>query len=443
MSFKKDFMWGAASAAAQVEGAYAEDGKGLNIWDVLYNGHVKHNDSPHIACDHYHHLEEDVKLMQEIGLKYYRFSISWPRVIPDGTGNVNHKGIEFYKKLIRLLKNASIEPLVTLYHWDLPYELYKQGGWQNKNSVDWFAEYTRVVIDNFSDEVRYWLTFNEPNCFIGLGYETGVHAPFLKDKDALYHCSKNVMMAHAKAVQVIRENAKLPPVIGFAPTGPIYLPQGQSQDEIEKARNLTFSNKVNGAFSVGWWIDPVILGKNPIGLEEYFQKPLFNDKELELVKTPLDFLGFNIYLGTGEQRTGQYYADNESVGCPRNSLGWPITPDCMYWAIKFLEDRYGLPLLITENGMCNLDFIMSDGKVHDPQRIDYIRKHLKAALKAVDEGYELLGYMYWSIMDNYEWAEGYDPRFGLIYVDYTTMKRTLKDSALWYKEVILNNGENL
>ncbi|MCR5537144.1 MAG: family 1 glycosylhydrolase [Succinivibrio sp.] len=438
--FKANFMWGAASAAAQVEGGYLEDGRGLSLWDVLYEGHTAHNESPHEACDHYHRMREDVALMAELGLKYYRFSISWSRVLPEGTGKVNQQGLQFYKDLVHELKAHGIEPLITLYHWDLPYELYKKGGWQNPESVDWFCAYTKTVIDALSDEVSLWLTFNEPNCFIGISYKDARHAPFLDDKAALIPCTRHVLLAHAKAVQLIRENAKLPPKIGFAPTGPVYKPADLSAAAIEEARRLTFSNTLQGPFSVGWWIDPVVLGQTPRDVEDYLCTTLFSPSELELLKQPLDFLGFNLYLAAGFDVEGSAYQSNEYQGCPRNSLGWPIDPDCMYWAIRFLQDRYKLPLLITENGMCNNDFVMLDGKVHDPQRIDYIHRHLLKAQQAVSEGYDLIGYMYWSIMDNYEWAEGYDPRFGLIYVDYRDQKRILKDSALWYSEVIKSNG---
>ena len=443
MAFKSDFIWGAASAAAQVEGAYNEDGKGLSIWDVLYDGHTKHNDSPHVACDHYHHLEEDVENMKKIGLKYYRFSVSWPRIMPEGTGSVNQKGLNFYRKLVDLLQKAGIEPMITLYHWDLPYELYKKGGWQNDESPEWFAQYVKVVVEALSDKVKYWMTINEPNCFIGISYFGATHAPFLHDKNALYPCTRNVLFAHAKAVKIIREYAKTTPIVGFAPTGPIFKPENDSEEAIRIAYEKTFSNDIKGPFSTGWWIDPVVLGKNPVGLEEYFGKPLFTYAELLEIKEPLDFLGFNIYITAGHKVGNEPYESNEYIGCPRNSLDWPIDPDCMYWAIRFLNERYKLPVLITENGMSNNDFVMLDGKVHDPQRIDYIHRHLLAAKKAADEGYKLLGYIYWSIMDNYEWAEGYDPRFGLIYVDYRTQKRILKDSAYWYRDVIASNGANL
>ena len=444
MSFKADFMWGAASAAAQIEGAYNEDGRKNSIWDVLYEGHTKHNDSPHVACDHYHRYKEDIALMKEMGLKYYRLSLSWSRLLPDGTGAINQKGIDFYNDLFLELKKAGIEPMVTIYHWDLPYELYRKGGWENDDSPLWFEEYTKLVVDKFSDKVKYWMTINEPNCFIGISYKDACHAPFLDDKNALISCTRNVLLAHARAVKVIRERAKITPVVGFAPTGPIYVPENKSKEAYEKAYALTFSNNIRGPFSIGWWVDPVILGKTPKDVEDYLGvKELFTSDELAFITQPLDFLGFNIYTPAGINKENSCYQTNEYEGCPRNTLGWVIDPNCMYYAIKFIQDRYTLPLLITENGYCGNDFVMLDGKVHDPQRIDYIQRHLLAAKKAVEEGYDLMGYLYWSVMDNYEWAEGYDPRFGLIYVDYRDQSRILKDSALWYKTVIETNGENL
>ena len=444
MSLKKDFIWGAASAAAQIEGAYNEDGRGLSIWDVLYDGNTKHNDSPHEACDHYHHFKEDVALMKEIGLKYYRLSISWSRLLPNGTGEVNQKGVDFYNRLFDELLAAGIEPIVTIYHWDLPYELYKKGGWQNDESPLWFEEYTKLVISKFSDRVRYWITLNEPNCFIGLGYKDNCHAPFLNDKNALIACTRNVCFAHAKAVKAIRENAKITPIVGYAPTGCFYLPENDSKVAYDKAYNLTFSNKIKGPFAMGWWCDPVILGKTPKDVEEYLNvEKLFSEDELEQIRQPLDFLGYNVYTPTGEDVEGSFYQSVDYPGRPRNTLFWPIEPDIMYYTIRFIQDRYNLPLLITENGYCGNDFVMLDGKVHDPQRIDYVHRHLLALKKAVSEGYNVIGYLYWSIMDNYEWSEGYDPRFGLIYVDYKDQRRILKDSAYWYKEVISTNGNNL
>ncbi|MGN0916577.1 MAG: glycoside hydrolase family 1 protein [Succinivibrio sp.] len=443
MTFRSDFLWGAASAAAQIEGAYDEDGRGLSIWDVLYDGHTKHNDSPHIACDHYHRMSSDVAMMKKLGLKAYRFSVSWSRILPDGTGRVNFKGIEFYKRLITELKKASIEPMITIYHWDLPYELYKKGGWMNSESVSWFEEYTKILVDNFSDEVRYWMTVNEPNCFIGISYKDKYHAPFLDDKNALYPCTRNVLLAHARAVEIVRERAKTAPQIGFAPTGPVYIPENMGEEALENARELTFSNSIRGPFSISWWIDPVVLGTVPSDVEEYLGKKLFTDSELDSLVKPLDFLGFNYYTPGSVNVKNSDYMSNEYIGCPRNSLGWPIDERGIYYSVKFLQDRYKLPILITENGYPGTDRIMLDGKIHDYERIDYVHRHLLAVKKAVEEGYDVRGYMYWSVMDNYEWAEGYDPRFGLIYVDYRNQERLFKDSAFWYADVIRNNGNNL
>lgn len=442
MGFSEDFLWGAASAAYQVEGAYNEDGKGLGIWDVLSEGHVVHNENGHMACDHYHRYKEDVALMKEMGLKTYRFSISWPRVLPEGSGKVNEKGIQFYRNLVDELKNAGIEPMITLFHWNLPYELHKKGGWQNPEIVEWFAEYTKVVIEALSDKVRYWMTFNEPQCFIGISYKRGIHAPFIDEPKALAGCTRNVLMAHGRAVQMIRKYAVLKPMIGMAPCGGISVPESNSTDDIETARKQSFTAK--DVFSIAWWCDAPILGTFPQeACDELGVDSLFDEEEMKLVCQPLDFFGFNVYQSMGWPLLKDGYSVNSYQGCPRTTMEWPVTPEVMYWLARFLTDRYKLPVLITENGMSNIDFVMLDGKVHDPQRIDFVHRYLLSLKKAVEEGYPVMGYTYWSIMDNFEWADGYDKRFGLIHVNYQTFERTLKDSAYWYAEVIRCNGENL
>lgn len=442
MDFPEQFLWGAASAAAQIEGGWDADGRGPSIWDVLYPGHTKRNEHPHTACDHYHRYKEDVALMKQMGLKTYRFSISWSRVLPQGTGPVNEAGLAFYKNLVHELRRAGIEPMVTLYHWDLPYALHLKGGWQNPESPDWFAAYTRVVVEALSGEVRYWLTLNEPNCFVGISYVGGEHAPFLHEPAALRPVTRNVLLAHGRAVQVIRQYAKQPPQIGYAPTGPVFAPKEETAEQIEAARAETFSSG-RGAFTIGWWCDPVLLGAVPADVERQVGENLFTDQEWATVRQPLDFLGFNVYHTQGSQPTGADYPANEWQGCPRTTMDWAITPECLYWSTRFLYERYGLPVLITENGMANNDFVMLDGHVHDPQRIDYIHRHLLSARRALQEGYPLIGYTYWSVMDNYEWAAGYDKRFGLVYIDYQTQARTLKDSAIWYAETIRTGGSKL
>lgn len=439
MGFQKNFLWGAASASYQVEGAYQEDGKGLNIWDALCEGKVKHGDNGNTACDHYHRYCEDVAMMKQLGLKAYRFSISWARIFPDDTGKVNEAGLQFYSNLVDELKKAGIEPLITLYHWDLPMWIHEKGGWKNSEIVAFFEKYTEVVVNALSDRVKYWITFNEPQCFVGLGYICGQHAPFevSQDRMNIMTITKNVMAAHAAAVKKIRKIAKVSPQIGFATTSNTMIPLSESKEEIEKAREATFSPAL-AVFGTACWMDPIILGKAPQGAER-----AFTAEELANYAQPLDFYAVNIYNSDNySERPGQ---KNEQVysGMPRTTMDWPITPDVMYWTAKFVHERYGLPVLVTENGMSNCDFVMLDGKVHDPQRIDFLHRYLLSVKKAVDEGIPFVGYLYWSILDNFEWAEGYDKRFGLVHVDYDTQVRTLKDSAYFYADVIKSNGKNL
>ena len=440
MGFSKDFLWGAASAAYQIEGAYNEDGKGLSIWDVLIEQHSSHKENGTVACDHYHRYKEDVAIMKELGLKCYRFSISWPRVMPHGTGEVNQKGLQFYKDLVQELVNAGIEPMVTLYHWDLPYELQERGGWQNPDSSDWFETYTRICVEALSDKVKYWMTFNEPQLFGSIGYTDGCMAPFHKEPSARGAVTRNVLLAHGKAVKIIRKYAVSEVKVGMAPTGAIFVPTGTTPEDIEAARNKSFTDA--NPFSFSWWCDPAILGTFPKELEEYLGEKPFTEEDFKIICQPLDFFGVNMYNCAGKFGSNGH-EEAHYQGSPHTDMGWDITPDVMYWLTRFLSERYQLPILITENGMANLDFVMLDGKVHDPQRIDFVHRYLLSLKKAVEEGYEVIGYCYWSFMDNLEWCCGYDRRFGLVFNDYQTQKRTVKDSGYWYAKVIESNGENL
>ncbi len=434
MGFQKDFLWGAASAAYQVEGAYDEDGKTAGIWDALNAGHVKNGDNGNVSCDHYHRYKEDVALMKKIGLKSYRFSVSWPRVIPQ-PGKINEKGLNFYSSLVDELLAAGIEPMVTLFHWNLPMWMHEKGGWENEAVADYFSEYTKAVVEKLSDRVTYWMTINEPQCFVTLGYSMGIHAPFLTKPEVLPSVTRNVMLTHGKAVQTIRRYAVKAPKVGLAPTGSGITPLEETAEEIAYARNACYSD-LDGSFGNSWWMDPIILGIIPDPLRD-----AISTADLKTICQPLDFFGFNIY--NSQNYTGIIENPHQYPGLPRTAMDWPVTPECLYWMTKFHYERYHLPILITENGMANCDSIMLDGKVHDPQRIDFIHRYLLELKKAADEGIPVIGYQYWSIMDNFEWAEGYDKRFGLIYVDYRTGKRTLKDSADFYAEVIRTNGENL
>lgn len=436
MGFSKDFLWGAATAAYQVEGGYLDDGKGPGIWDALSDGHVVHGDNGNVSTDHYHRYKEDVALMEEIGLKAYRFSISWPRVIPE-EGKVNEKGLAFYSDLVDELLAVGIVPMVTLFHWNLPMWAHEKGGWTWDGISDAFADYVKIVVDALSDRVQYWMTINEPQCFIGAGYLGGVHAPFLQVIDKVPELTKNTLYAHGKAVSAIRAHAKKSPLIGFAPTGSYFTPEADTPEEIEKARCATYEETM--PFGCSWWMDPVLLGTIPQGLQG-----ILTEEDMKIIYQPLDFCGFNLY-NSNNYNDPYDGSQNPKIysGMPRTAMGWPITPEALYWIPRFHYERYHLPILITENGMANIDFVMSDGKVHDPQRIDYMRRYIKEVKRAVDDGIPVIGYLYWSLLDNFEWAEGYDKRFGLIYVDYQTLKRTLKDSARFYAEIIRANGENL
>lgn len=438
LTFPKDFIWGAASAAHQVEGAHDIDGKGPGIWDALVEGHVKNNETGHQACDHYHRYKEDVALMKEMGLKAYRFSISWPRVMPE-KGKVNEQGLMFYKNLVNELVQAGIEPMVTLYHWNMPMWVYEEGGWHEDAIIDYFAEYTEVVVKALSDKVSHWMTLNEPACFIGNGYVTGDHAPFENNMTDVYalpaftaKISRPVLLAHGRAVQVIREHAILPPKIGVALNGTLIEPTDDSPEALEIAKAKMFSDMaLFGTFS--WWADPMVLGRIPEPL-----KDIISDEELQIINQPLDFLGYNCYTTSNFD---EWMPDHDPIypGMPRTAMGWTITPNALYWAMKFFYERYQLPMMVTENGMTNVDFVALDGKVYDQPRIEFLKYYLSGLHKATAEGVPVMGYMYWSIMDNFEWAEGYEPRFGLIYVDYRTMERTRKASSYWYEELCRTN----
>jgi len=451
--FKKDFVWGAAASSYQIEGAAFEDGKGLSIWDtfckkpgVIFEGHTGD-----VACDHYHRYKEDVALMKEMGLKAYRLSLSWPRIIPDGTGAVNEKGIRFYQNLIDELLGAGITPYITLFHWDLPLTLYHKGGWMSPESPDWFANYARVVIELFSDKVKHYMTFNEPQVFVGLGCVTGEHAPGLKMclSDTI-PAAHNVMLAHGKAVLAMRKHGGSDLKIGYAPCGSYPIPATDAPADIEIARKLTFKmpkDPEQWHWNISWWSDPVILGTYPRDgldkLEQYLPESWRDD--LAVIKQPLDFYGQNIYQGffVKEDPNGEPLEIKHDDGHPRTACDWPITPDVLNWPIRFLYERYKLPIYITENGLSCHDVISLDGQVHDPNRIDYMHRHLLALREAAANGADVAGYFAWSCLDNFEWARGYGERFGMIFVDFPTLRRIIKDSGRWYRTIIEKNGGNL
>lgn len=450
MGFAKDFVWGAATSSYQIEGTGRDSGKGQNIWDVFTKepGRVYEGHTGDIACDHYHRFREDVAYMKELGLKGYRFSIDWSRVLPEGTGKVNEKGIDFYNALIDELLEQGIEPYITLYHWELPYEIYKRGGWMNPEIVEWFGQYTRLVAERFSDRVKYFFTLNEPQCFVGLGFLQGCHAPGVKAplRDT-FEMAHNALKAHGRAVQMLRAYGKQNVQIGYAPTSGMCYSEKETPKDIEAARKALFAlpdDLSNWTWNVSWWSDPVILGKYPEeGMKKYEKYlPVITDEDMKLISQPIDFYGQNIYNGRCIRMgtDGRPEEVRRPAGFPKTATNWPVTPEALYWGPKFLYERYRKPIYITENGMACHDTVSQDGKVHDPNRIDFLARYLKNLKRAAEE-IDIRGYFQWSLMDNFEWDKGYAERFGIIYVDFETQERIWKDSAYWYRDLIRRNGD--
>lgn len=450
MSFGPNFTWGAAAASYQIEGSPAADGKGVSTWDMLVRqpGKIWENHTGDLACDHYRRSADDVALMREIGLQAYRFSVSWPRVLPSGTGAINEAGLDFYDRLVDQLLAAGVQPWVTLFHWDYPYELFLRGGWLNPDSPKWFSEYTAAVVRRLSDRVGHWMTLNEPQCFVGLGHLYGEHAPGLKlgFQEALL-ASHHVLLAHGRAVQAVREHARRPALVGWAPVGVAYSPATDSADD-RRAAELGMAAVYPGTvWNNTWWGDPVVLGRYPEeGLRAYGSAvPRHTDADMRLISQPIDFYGANIYNSSPVRLgpDGREAAASLPVGHPHTHFEWKVTPESLYWGTKFLHERYKLPVVITENGLSLPDWVSLDGAVHDSQRIDFLRRYLLELRRAIADGVDVRGYFHWSVMDNFEWAKGYKHRFGLVHVDYATQKRTLKDSALWYRELIRSHGATL
>lgn len=449
MPFPEGFTWGVATASYQIEGSPYTVGGGRSVWDMYCErpGAIADGSNGAVACDHHRLYREDAALMRELGIPNYRLSVAWPRVIPGGVGPVSQEGIDFYDRLIDTLLENGVRPHVTLFHWDFPYELYLRGGWLNRDSADWFADYARVVVDRLGDRVASWMTLNEPQCFIGLGLQTGVHAPGdkLNFKEILL-AGHHALLAHGKAVQIIR--AALPDArVGWAPVGAPKIPASESEADINAAREATFTVTSKTVWSNAWWNDPVFFGKYPEQELEVFgsDAPQPRAGDMETIAQPLDFYGANIY----NAQTVKAGPDGKPVELPhpqgmaRTIYHWPVTPDALYWGPRFFHERYGKPIVITENGLGLSDWEQLDGQVHDPQRIDFLQRYLLSLRRASEDGVPIEGYFQWSLMDNFEWNEGYRFRFGLVYVDYQTQRRIPKDSARWYRDVIRTNGANL
>jgi beta-glucosidase len=453
MQFPKQFTWGAAAAAYQIEGAWDVDGRGPSIWDVFSQqpGKVFDNHNGNVACDHYHRWKEDVALMKDLGLQAYRLSLSWPRIQPTGTGKPNRRGLAFYDRLIDALLEANITPWVTLYHWDLPQALQQRGGFLNRDLSEWFGDYAGIVAQTLGDRVKHWMTFNEPPVVLGLGYHEGAFAPGLKlpFADCLLG-AHHLLVAHGRAVQALRAGCAQKVKIGIAHTSRERIPASETKADIEAARSDYFDCTKPVMWNLAWWSDPVIFGRYPEDGVKAFgaAMPRVTPADMKIIAQKTDFIAYNCYSGwpvrAGKNGRAERVEGGWGTGNARGTLAWlEVAPEAMYWAARFQTERYRLPLVFSENGYCNTDFVHLDGKVHDPQRIDFMTRYLRAVGRAVSEGIPVEGYFYWSILDNFEWAEGYKDRFGLVHVDYRTQRRTPKDSAYWYREVIRSNGATL
>ncbi len=440
LEFPADFVWGVAAASAQIEGAAFEEGKGESIWDRFSRreGAVLGGDTPDIACDHYHRYASDADLMRDLGFHHYRLSLAWPRVLPDGTGAVNEAGLAFYDRLIDALLQRSITPHVTLFHWDLPQALEDRNGWLNRATVDAFANYCEIVTRRLGDRVKNWFTLNEMPCFIGLGYATGIHAPGRKESAKLvnqgYH---HALLAHGMATAIVKSNVA-DGRVGVVHNAPIAIPLTETPADIEAAQAVFFEQNQQ-------LMAPIFHGEYPTAWLEAqgADAPEVEDGDLEIIAQRGDYLGLNLYAGT-YVRAG---ADGKPEKLPfpkqfpQGDLPWiHVTPQTVYWAIRHCTEIFGAQTIyITENGSAFDDEMTPDGEILDLDRREYVRNYLLSLHRAAMEGFDVRGYFAWSVLDNFEWAEGYAKRFGLIHVDYATQKRTPKLSAQWYSSVCREN----
>ena len=435
--FPDNFLWGASTAAYQIEGAAAVDGRGPSIWDVYSQipGKIDNGDTGDIACDHYHRYSEDVSVMREIGLRGYRFSISWPRVMPTGRVAVNEKGLDFYDRLVDCLAGAGITPMVTLYHWDLPAALQMElGGWMNDDLPRHFTDYASLMFDRLGDRVKLWLTINEPWVVVDGGYFAGVHAPGIRNRAWGYRAGHNLLRAHAYAADLFR--SKVPGGrIGFALNTNWMFPASEKAEDVAAAdRHLMHM--------AGWFGDPVAFGDYPPVMREMLgdMLPVFTDQDSKLLKHSQDLIALNHYTSDvvcHKPGEGPMHTEVVEQNVDKSDMGWPIRPDGYYELLKWLHNRYGgLPIYITENGAAMPDEPDENGYVDDQDRISYLRDHFSTAAKAMKEGVNLAGYFVWSLMDNFEWSCGYSKRFGIVRCDYETQKRTIKASGRWYARVI-------
>jgi beta-glucosidase len=441
--FPTDFLWGAATSAYQIEGSPLADGAGESIWHRFSHapGTVADHSHGDIACDHYHRFRDDVNLMRELGIRAYRFSTSWSRVLPNGFGRVNQAGLDFYRRLVDALLENHIQPMLTLYHWDLPQSLEERGGWASPQSADWFAEYAQLMYRALADRVKLWTTINEPWVIVDQGYVEGRHAPGRRDWAEAATVSKNLLLAHGAAVEAYRSIGKhdIGIVLNLVPI----FPSTDSDADRQSAQRLD-------AYFNRQFLDPIVLGVVPGELQEMFGHawPEWTAEELRKIRQPIDYVGVNYYLRLvvrDDSRAGPPRASAVTQpNCPSTAMGWEIYPQGLTEILKWVKQRYGdLPLYITENGAAFDDVVQPNHAVHDTQRVQYLRDHLLAARRAIEAGVDLRGYFVWSLLDNFEWQCGYSKRFGIVYIDFPSQRRIPKKSAQSYSNLIRSNGKGL
>ncbi len=436
LTFPPQFVWGASTAAYQIEGAWNEDGRGESIWDRFCHtpGKIANDDTGDVACDHYHRWPEDIELMKRLGVKAYRFSIAWPRIYPQGRGALNRAGIDFYARLVDALLAAGIEPYITLYHWDLPQTLAEgAGGWPARDTAYAFADYAEAMVKELGDRVPYWSTFNEPWCVSFLSYQLGAQAPGLRDEKLAVQAAHHVLVAHGLALQAMR-------AVNAGIKAGIVLNLWSIEGEEDTPASRALIERV-WQRDLGWFLDPLLHAEYPLlaWQEREHAAPQMQPADMKLIAQPLDWLGINYYNRQLFDRRGQRVS--RVPGAEYTEMGWEVHGPGLCRLLTTLHQRYPLPpIYIIENGAAFKDILTPDGHVHDPRRIDYLREYLTALREALQDGVDVRGYFVWSLLDNFEWAFGYSKRFGVIYVDYPTQRRVIKDSGHWYARVVAQNG---
>lgn len=443
-SFPENFVWGCATSAYQIEGGTKEDGRGETIWDRYCSipGNVAGGDNGDTASDHYHRYKEDVALMKDMGMKAYRFSIAWSRILPDGHGRVNEKGVAFYSSLIDELLASGIEPYITLYHWDLPQALQNLGGWTNPAMAEYFLEFSKVCIDRFGGRVKHWITLNEPYCAAFLGYYEGRQAPGGHDFSAAVLAAYYMYVGHGLVVKYYRETG-MAGEIGIALNLMGRLPFSDRAEDVEAAR------RADGCLN-RWFIEPVMLGKYPEDMVEFYRAqgvvlPPFQEEELQLMCQPLDFIGLNYYNDFHVKYSEEVWPLQCSIKNPEhavvNDRNWPVTEDGFKRMLHRMKEEYGADrIMVTENGTSFHDIVSLEHEVKDYARLDYLDRHIRVLHEAIEEGVNVCVYFVWSFCDNFEWSFGYNSRFGIVHVNFETQERIVKESGRWYSRVIARNG---